>query len=286
MENIFIQNEKLKNLQIRFGIDEEIFYISSSSENFYRTYTTAKQDFLSLIFFEFGNGIHIIDNERYTINNMQAHILLPGQYHRWELEKKFEVHQLFISKKNYENLFSFMQFSKSVYKKNPVISLMPNIFYQIVQECKDIEEEINDGYIINENIIYTKVKIILQNLDREIQSIFNNMNSLKEHPILFNFYQLIQKNYKTERRVSFYAKKLGVTANYLNVLSRKYLDKTASDVILEEILKHLKKHLLDSKYSFTDIAFDFGFQDYGTFSRCIKRRFGLTPRDIRKAVLV
>lgn len=282
MEDLPWQLEKLKNLQQRFGIDKDIFYYPASAENLCRIYTPIKQDFFVLLFFESGNGVHIIENEKYEINGMQVHILFPDQQHRWDFDDTILVHQLFVSRKVCEYLSPFMKFPKSVYKKNPVIRLTPEVFFQIVHECKDIEYVLKNGYIMNDNMIYTKVKIILQEIDREIQTVFNEMEPFRKHPVLFNFKLLVDKTYKSERKVKWYAGKLGVTANYLNVLCKKYLNRTATDIILEEVIQNVKKHLMSSGSQFTDIAFEFGFQDYASFSKCIKKNLGASPKYLRQ----
>ncbi|WBV61244.1 helix-turn-helix transcriptional regulator [Chryseobacterium camelliae] len=281
---ISIKTEEISNLQKRLGTSKNIFYHKALARELWRPDYPVKQDFFAVILFESGNGTHFIDDAEFPIQGKQIHVVFPEQSHYWKFDADTVGHQLFISKEVFVNFSVFLQFPESIYKKYPVIALSTEKFNKIVHEYKDIGDEQNDPNIMDDNIICLKAKIILQSISNEIEQLFEELGHSHFHPILYNFILLIKKYFKYEKMVRFYAGKLGVTANYLNVLCKKYLGKTATDCIEEEILKEVKHQLINSSNLLLDIAMECGFQNYPSFSKCFKKHFGTSPKEFRMNV--
>ena len=61
--------------------------------------------------------------------------------------------------------------------------------------------------------------------------------------------------------MQFYAERLNTTPQNLNAICRKELNKTASDVVAEHIIKEVKRRLIYSNESISEIAFSLDFKD-------------------------
>ena len=280
-QDINFQIEKISSLQEKFGIYKNIFYYKSVAEELCRLDLPTKHDFFAVVLFESGNGVHVIEDMKYSIEERQVHFLFPDQSHYWIFDNKTVVHQLFISKELFEDFRVFMQFPQTVYKKFPVLTLATEKFNKIVHECRDIGDEQLDPYTIGDHIIYLKTKIILQSISSELENVFEDLEAYQQHPVLFYFVLLIKKHYKNEKTVRFYADRLGITANYLNVLCKKYLNRKATDCIQTEVIKEVKKQVVYSTNLLLDIAWEYGFQNYPSFSKCFKKHLGTSPKQFR-----
>ncbi|MCQ0112524.1 helix-turn-helix domain-containing protein, partial [Zhouia amylolytica] len=74
-----------------------------------------------------------------------------------------------------------------------------------------------------------------------------------------------------------YAKKLNVSYNYLNEISKEFANKTAKEFIDSWLLLEIKRNISEKKYTSQEIAFKMGFKDPSNFIRFFKKHTELTP---------
>jgi AraC family transcriptional regulator, transcriptional activator of pobA len=91
------------------------------------------------------------------------------------------------------------------------------------------------------------------------------------------FRKLISRYYLRERLVSRYAEMLFITPNHLNKIVKSTTGRTASELIVEEVLAHAKVLLLQSNLNVSEIAYNLGFEDTSYFTRLFKKKTGITP---------
>jgi YesN/AraC family two-component response regulator len=94
---------------------------------------------------------------------------------------------------------------------------------------------------------------------------------------------LIDRHFNTESSVHFYADRLNITANYLNILSQRYLKVPAGDVIKERTILEAKRLLTSTDLSIKEIAYQLGFNDNTYFSKVFKKYAGKTPGDFKES---
>lgn len=87
-----------------------------------------------------------------------------------------------------------------------------------------------------------------------------------------------------EHQVQKYAALLGVTPNYLNVLTRKHWGKSALNLINDRVILEVKRLLLRTDYDISEIAYRVGFNELSYFSRFFKRNTGMTPLQFRNTM--
>ncbi|WP_164464370.1 AraC family transcriptional regulator [Chryseobacterium sp. G0162] len=244
-------------------------------------YYPISHDFFSLILFESAEGKHIIDGKEYIIQGTQLHMVYPGQVHHWDYQSDHGIYQLFISGDIFERLGGLMQLPVFIYKKRPVIDMERSVFHRLVHEFKYIRDELITPSPVMSEIIYSKMKIIAREIFNEIQKNEEYSKVYENHPILFDFMLLLNKNFSQERSKKYYAEQLRINSNYLNILCKKYLGRTASEIIEGQTMEKLKYKLMVDQEPLKDLAFDFNFNNYGHFSGFIKKHTGLTPKRFR-----
>lgn len=262
---------------------KEISYVECTDEDSHQVdIIIRRDDFLFIFLFEKGSGVHTIGRKDFSVQEMQVHIVFPGQMQDLKLFEPSVFHLITVCKYKYTEIIGGLQIPSTVCQKYPVVNVSKDIFSILIKEFRDIAFEINEKSCVMKQIIDTKAKIILQSIGREIRRNFGDIQLYDQHPVLFMFIVLIKKHYKEERMVSFYAKNLGITANYLNVLCKKYLKQTASSVIDSLTIPMIKEEIVVSDDLLINIAYEYCFQNYIHFSRYFKKHVGMSPMAYRK----
>ncbi|MBV8326523.1 helix-turn-helix domain-containing protein [Chryseobacterium sp.] len=270
----------MKQLSAEYNEWDKIIYLRGTHRDSYRIHT--EKDFLSVFLFEKGKGKHQIAHEEYGVHKKKVHLVFPGQLQKLRLEEDALFHLLMIPKVRYAEMISEIHVPLTVCQQYPIIYPSDETFNLLIKEGGDIAFELMDRSCVMHYIIQAKLRIILQSISRTIRRTCRDVQIYEQHPVLFMFIILIRKHFKEERTVSFYAGNLGITANYLNVLCKKHLKKTASGVIDMVIIPMIKQEIMTSDDLLVNIAYDYSFQNYVHFSKYFKKYVGLSPMAYRK----
>lgn len=99
--------------------------------------------------------------------------------------------------------------------------------------------------------------------------------------ILSELKSLIDKYFKEEHSVSFYAKKMCLTSRTLSNMVKKVSDKTVSDFVKFRLTLEAKRLLLFSKKTIKEIAWELGFDEASHFSHFFKSATNMSPDTYR-----
>lgn len=240
-----------------------------------------KHDFFIINLFEQGRGSHTIDFKGYKVENNQIHLVFPGQAHHWIIEKETIGYQLMISREWFESFLPALRFSISYYHNHPVINISKEIYQQLLHEFKAIQKILKEEAVFWE-LIQKRSEVIGLLISKSVEGTFNDFEIFNSNPIISKFLPLIDDHYKEERSVSFYAEKLSISANYLNIVCKKNLNTSASSLIQDRILLEAKRLLKVSEMSVKDIVYDLGFYDHASFSKFFKAQTGMTPSQFKE----
>ncbi|MHC2990497.1 AraC family transcriptional regulator [Pontibacter sp. HJ8] len=239
-----------------------------------------KHDFFILLLIEKGSGTHTIDFQDYQVSDYQLHLLLPGQVHRWLLDKTTLAYQLMISRPLFETFSASLEFSFILYQKYPVLSLSPQTFRQLQYEFQHIRDELRIKPI-HWSIIHLRCQLVARLIGREAESRYEELTVYRAAPALLKYHNLVDEYFKEHKTVAFYADQLHISANYLNILCRKHLQVSAMYLIQNRITLEAKRLLQASEMSVKEIAFELGFSDLAYFSNFFKGQTGFSPRSFR-----
>jgi AraC-like DNA-binding protein len=240
-----------------------------------------KHDFFMIMLFDKAKGIHTIDFRDYPIGNKQIHILFPGQVHRWDIAPKTIGYQLMIDRVFFERFAPYFRFTVANYMNHPVIPVTDQNFKLLKHEFDEIKHELSVPNSLKE-IISARAAVIAAIVSREAENFFADLKVFQSNPKLTKFNQLIEQFFKEEKLVSFYASKLNISANYLNILCKKNLNVSATQLIQQRVLLEAKRLLQSTDLSVKEIAFELGFVDHAYFSNFFKSQAGTTPTEFRE----
>jgi len=240
-----------------------------------------KHDFFIIISFDRAKGTHSIDFQNYAINNRQIHVLFPDQVHKWYIEPDSTGYQLMIDKIFFERFAPYFRFSFTNYINHPVISLTEAVFKLLKYEFEAIKDDLQTEHSL-QDIISARTAVIAAIVSKTAEDIFTDAKVFQSNPRLAKFNLLIDQFFKEEKSVVFYASKLNISANYLNILCKKNLKVSATQLIQQRILLEAKRMLQSTNLSIKEIAFELGFVDHAYFSNFFKSQTKCTPTAFRE----
>lgn len=237
-----------------------------------------KHNFYLLFLVKDGHGSHLIDFETYTIQPQQLHFLLPEQVHDWQLAEHTTGFQLMFSEEIIQLIPNLFHISTLFSLQHPIINLNNAEFKKIEQEFELLFYEFKTQKI-DPTIIEIRTILILKQFLNLYEDQFPEFIKLKSNSVLIKFEDLLNENFTTQKNVSFYAQKLNITPNYLNILTKDVYNVQASDIIKSRIILESKRLMTTTSMSIKQIGQELGFDDLGNFSNFFKTRTGITPKD-------
>jgi len=239
-----------------------------------------KHDFFIINLFDRASGVHNIDSIDYPIGNKEVHILFPGQMHKWHINEHTKGYQLMIAHDFLEQFAPFFRFSFTNYQNHPVIKLSDDAFSKLKYEFKAIMEELKtENSLIH--LIQARAAVIAAIVSAQAELRFTEFKVYQSNERLAKFNMLIDEYFKEEKTVTFYAEKLNISANYLNILCKKNLKVSAIQLIHQRISTEAKRLLQNNKLTIKEITFELGFSDNSYFSNFFKNQTGITPSEFR-----
>ncbi len=94
--------------------------------------------------------------------------------------------------------------------------------------------------------------------------------------------RLIDEHFRKERLISFYARKLAMTADRLNDHVKRATGVTAGHLIRQRVLTEAKRQLVFTNQAIHEIAYDLAFSDPSHFTRFFRKQTGTTPQAFRE----
>lgn len=100
---------------------------------------------------------------------------------------------------------------------------------------------------------------------------------------LFNrFMMLLERDYRQQRDVNYYADLMYITSKYLTNIVRQVTGHTPKTIIDQYVILQLKMRLNRSTLSVKEMAYEYHFADASFFCRYFKKHTGLTPQQVRE----
>ncbi len=128
---------------------------------------------------------------------------------------------------------------------------------------------------------------LLQSVLYEVLSIYqehyNYIVSRRSHneDIFYNFVGLVERNFKHDRTVKYYADKMFITPKHLTTVIKQVSGRTASDWIDNFVILAAKVMLRSSSCTIQEVSADLNFPNQSFFGKYFKQRVGVSPSEFR-----
>lgn len=235
-----------------------------------------RHTFYAIYWIHKGKGVHIIDFKDYEIKAGRIFYIRPGQVHFFRIETEINYSALQFTEEfmlpyydfnleKWQNIAAYEDMDAEKQKRLRILfDLMYNEFRQKSPESRSIlQSELNT------------LMLELERMD------ISGANIQKLPELLLRYKKLVNEQYFIHHQVKEYASQLGVSPNYLNVLSQKHWGESALSLINKRLILEIKRMLLRSNDNISEIAYHLNFNELSYFSRFFKRNEGLTPNEFR-----
>ncbi len=244
--------------------------------------------FFQIVLLEQGRGSVMIDFEEYKITAPCICFIFPQQISTFDFESqtKGEVlmfdHSIFCSEILATEL---KEYNVDLHKRVNVINydlIMLSQFREILsikEHIKRIEEPYNNIHKIEIKFL-TKI-IILKTINSSQTEAFKGVKD-KELDVFMEFRRIVDNDFRHDRKVQNYCDRLGVSAKKLNILSKRYGNNTALELIHERLSLEIKKLLIYEQMPLKEIAYSLGFDSQSALNKYIGQKYGCTPTELKK----
>lgn len=223
-----------------------------------------------------GNGIHIIDFEEYEMKPDRIFFIRPEQIHFMHIQESLKYSALqftedFMIPVNWDTEKEVPVYKDLDQDEKTRISLL---FHQIQKESV--------SHLPNSvAVIRSEINTLLLDLER-MSTPITAPSVLPD--LICKYKKLVNQHFTQERQVQYYGNLLRVSPNYLNVLTRKHLGKSALEIINERTVLEIKRMLLRSDLTISEIAYKLCFNELSYFSKFFRLKTGMSPQTFRETM--
>lgn len=149
---------------------------------------------------------------------------------------------------------------------------------QMVRKITDTEHHFRKqllGSIIR-SIIYEVSNIIYQSQQTD------TTRKTRAETIFTKFIRLVEQNFRSERRVSWYAQQLCITPKYLSETVKAVSKRRPNDWIDNYVTMEIRVMLRNSTMSIKEIAQELNFANQSFLGKYFKEHVGMSPKEYRK----
>ena len=182
---------------------------------------------------------------------------------------------------NVSNVASMFLFSRD----HPVISLTEKEAALFIEYFALLKKKIADQENrFRHNLLRALMLAMFYDLSNVISRIQQDSEKRQTRAdILFTqFINLVEQNYKQERRVGWYAEQMGITAKYLSETIKQVSRRTPNEWIDNYVTLEIRILLKNSTKNIKEIAEEMNFPNQSFLGKFFKEHVGVSPSDYRK----
>jgi AraC family transcriptional activator of pobA len=240
-----------------------------------------------LIWVTQGSGTCIIDLEKIVIKNDTIFCLIPGQAFQIETgddAKGFIIrfNEIFLNMGETGLDLCYHPGLLQLFAKAAGITLEQNLCGEMNDLAGKMVREFDNPLLFKSELLRIYLKIFLIYLTRQSNALLQTMMQNRNVELVKSFTALVEKNFKTIKRVNEYAKGLYVTPNYLNEIVKKVTGHSAGQHIRQRVVLEAKRQATYSGTCMKEIAWDLGFGDIAHFSKFFKTTAGISFTSFKK----
>ncbi|MCY1719077.1 AraC family transcriptional regulator [Prolixibacteraceae bacterium Z1-6] len=246
-----------------------------------------RHDFFEVLYLSKGSGFHVIDGNKYEIKPPCVFFMSPGQAHKIEVSHDIEGYIFIftadfylINKSNQNRLIEF-PFFFTIRQDNPPLILAKSSDIDFLESLfKKGIAELQKGKEFSIELLRSLLDVILTSSASLYKSDENILKG-KGHIVVKRFFQLVEENYDKNLTVAEYASKMALTPNHLTQTVTQLTGKTSSQIIKSKQILEIKRLLVHTNLSVTEISQRLNFPDQSYFAKFFKREVGMSPLQYR-----
>ena len=211
---------------------------------------------------------HVVDSYQHSPDMEGLCMMMSVHFFREIIQNVSDVSSLF--------LFS---------RQHPVMKLEQREIDTFKEYFQVIKQKISDeGNHFRKDLIKTLLLAMLYDLSNIIYRVKQDDKPHTRAEIIFTrFIQLVEKNFREERRVGWYAQQLCITAKYLSETVKSVSRRTPNEWIDQYIILELRIQMRNSTKTIKEIAEELNFPNQSFLGKFFKEHVGMSPTQYRKS---
>ncbi len=287
-----LQEWNIQNQADRAFASDEIVLFDNISQTELRSETIRIEMAVFGICLE-GNCCVEIANQRYQFSQNKYIVILPGQLVR-VVETSTDFKPIFIScdRKLFAEVVQFQRIVVPLLlyiRNNPCETLNQQDVLWLAEYYRLLFTELcNTDNIFRKNT----ARAILQAMIAKICNLYAHEATLhttiangRQEEVFTNFIRELSVGFKHHRELQYYADKLCITPKYLSSIVKQVSGSSALQWIECCVVEETKILLQTTNLTIQQIADELNFPNQSFFGKYIKKRTGLSPKDLRKQLL-
>ena len=210
---------------------------------------------------------HVVDSYQCSDDMRGLCIMMSVQFFREIIQNVSDISSLF--------LFS---------RLHPVMRLEAKEIETFKDYFQVIKQKIGDeGNHFRKDLVKTLLLAMFYDLSNIIYRVKQDDRQRSRAEVIFTkFIGLVERNFRTERRVGWYAKQLGITPKHLSETIKAVSRRTPNEWIDDYLILELRVQLKNSTKNIKEIAADFKFPNQSFFGKFFKEHVGMSPLQYRR----
>lgn len=255
-------------------------------EHFFDKHAVVKMANYCFFLFEEGEAEIEINGNSFSLSEGMLICAIPGDLWKWNYKKavkgKFVFFEASFPLAGLKGGYSLEPISYlNSNSRQPVISLSKKLFGLLKYLGDDMYECYKENPV-HWDLLRAQLWVYIFQVEKEFMTLENTTRKQEKENRVADFLNLVNKYFRTNHEVGFYASELNITPNYLNKIVKNTTGSSARDIILGRIISEAKILLRLTEITVSELAYKLGFEDPSYFIRYFKKIEGVTPGDYQK----
>ena len=235
-----------------------------------------------------GKAQYSVDTVEYTVYANDMMIISEGQItDDVMLSRDFNGMGIIVSDDFFNEIVKDVHELSTLFlftRANPVCHLTQQECDNIVDYFRMLKQKTDD---LKHHFRRETVRSLLTTMIYDLSTIIFRMQNTVDRrqtrgeAIFTQFLQLVELNFRHERRVSWYAKQLCISPKYLSEIIKQVSRRTPNDWIDNFVTLEIRVLLRNSTKSIKEIAQELNFPNQSFFGKFFKEHVGVSPSQYR-----
>lgn len=233
-----------------------------------------------------GEGQHEIDFKLYPYQAGDIVLVAKNQVHRFYPKAGVDGYLIFFTDAFLyghldSNIPEFLEPFQSIYL-HPILKFNNN--HEGIERIQlDLlyRSYIDKNNVLKPEILKSHLRTLMLLIKRNSLENQNNTNT-HTYEKFITFMNLVEANFKEKKTVQEYADLMYVSKKTVNSITRKAVDLSAKQFIINRIILETKRYLSYGDLTVNEISEMMGFDEPSNLTKFFKRYEGLTPSEFRK----
>lgn len=239
-----------------------------------------------------GEGGYILNENKYSIKPGDALILTEGQIVNeiW-MSDNAKGYAMLISRSFIDEIFKELRDMSSLFllaREHPIFPLNTSEITKLKEYVGLVKERLEDEeYRFRKEVVRLLIIAMIYDIGTAIMRVMSREGSdvttnTKAKRCFVQFIQLVEQNFRTERRVSWYAGQMGLTPKYLSEIISSTSKRTPNDWIDKYVTTEIRNQLSNTNKKISEIAEDLNFPSQSFLGKYFRENVGMSPSEYRK----